>query len=57
MAKVEYMFPGVGLIFVNFDTLDSAMMAQKRLNGRAFGDALVDARFYDETAFARGRLR
>ena len=47
----------MGLIFVNFDTLDSAMMAQKRLNGRAFGDALVDARFYDETAFARGRLR
>lgn len=49
--------PGVGLIFVNFDTLDSAVTAQKRLNGRAFGDALVDARFYDETAFSRQRLQ
>lgn len=57
MTRPECASAGVGLIFVNFDTLDSAMMAQKRLNGRAFGDALVDARFYDETAFARGRLR
>ena len=45
------------MIFVNFDTLDSAIMAQKRLNGRAFGEAIVDARFYDESAFARSRLR
>ncbi len=49
--------PGVGLIFVNFDALESAVQAQKRLNGRAFGDSVTDARFYDETAFSRQRFQ
>jgi hypothetical protein len=57
MVEMLCAVSGVGLIFVNFDKLDSALVAQKRLNGRAFGDAIVDARFYDESAFARGRLR
>lgn len=48
--------PAVGIIFVAFDVIEGAVLGQSRLNGRGFDDAVVEASFYNEKAFARSRF-
>ena len=45
---------GVGLVFVAFQTADSAAAAQAGLHRRLFGDNRVDAQLYDQLRFESG---
>ena len=45
---------GVGLVFVAFQTADSAAAAQAGLHRRLFGDNRVDAQLYDQLRFDSG---
>ena len=45
--------PGVGLVFLAFETERSAQKAQTALNGRKFGENTVVSAFFDEAMFAR----
>ncbi len=48
--------PGVGLVFLAFESEKSSLKAQAALNGRKFGDNLVVSSFFDEAAFSRRDL-
>jgi len=48
--------PGVGLVFLAFESEKSAQKAQSALNGRKFGENLVVSSFFSEEAFARKDL-
>jgi splicing factor U2AF subunit len=43
--------PGVGKIFVKFDTVESATKALKALAGRKFSDRTVVTTYYGEVSF------
>lgn len=48
--------PGVGLVFLAFESEKSATKAQAALNGRKFGENLVVSSYFDESAFSRRDL-
>ena len=48
--------PGVGLVFLAFESEKSALKAQAALNGRKFGENLVVSSFFNEAAFSRKDL-
>jgi splicing factor U2AF subunit len=45
--------PGVGLVFLAFESEKSALKAQTALHGRQFGENIVKSSFFSEAAFAR----
>ena len=48
--------PGVGLVFLAFESGKSALKPQAALNGRKFGETLVVSSFFNEAAFSRKDL-
>ena len=48
--------PGLGKIFVQYDTADHAAQAQRELAGRRFMERVVLATFFDETKFSKGKF-
>ena len=46
----------LGRTFLHYQRLDAAQRAKQALHGRAFSGRTIDAREYDEAAFARGDL-
>lgn len=55
-SKVGRDPPGVGLVFLAFQDKESAVNAQKALNGRKFGENRVESTFFDETLFVKRAL-
>ncbi|KAL6757477.1 hypothetical protein V8C86DRAFT_2623885 [Haematococcus lacustris] len=49
--------PGVGLVFLRYQSPQGAERARLALDGRQFGDSLVQASFFDTAEFEAGRLR
>jgi len=45
--------PGLGYAFIEFATIEGASKAKKALNGRKFGNNLVEAEYFDEEKYAR----
>jgi hypothetical protein len=45
--------PGLGFVFVEYETVDQAMNARKALNGLKFAEQVVEAVFYPEDSFKK----
>lgn len=45
--------PGLGYAFIEFATIEGGSKAKKALNGRKFGNNMVEAEYFDEEKYAR----
>jgi splicing factor U2AF subunit len=52
----EQTVPGLGKIYVEFETADECVNAQKNLAGRMFNDRAVITAYLDETRFKERQL-
>jgi len=48
--------PGVGLVFLAFESEKSSLKAQAALNGRKFGENVVVSSFFNEATFSKRQL-
>lgn len=49
--KEDKEVPGLGKIFVEFDSPEEAKQARKNLQGRTFSDKTVECSYFDENKF------
>ena len=45
--------PGLGLVFIEYETVEQAMNARKILNGMKFSGRVVEAVYYPEDSFKK----
>merc|ERR1719409_833966 len=50
-AELDMDVPGLGFAFIEFATIEGASKAKKALNGRKFGENLVEAEYFSEEKY------
>ena len=55
-SKIFDHVPGLGFVFVQFKSKESAVEAKATLHGRSFDGRTVEATYFDEVKFVAGQL-